>query len=593
MKFSIYQFDEFILDTSKRKLFCAGETVHLSTQAYEILLFLLKHQGEIVEKDTIISNVWNDSFVEENNLAVHISRIRKTLGEKKGENRFIETIPGKGYSFVLPIKQTDSSEVVKAIEQTANDFDKSNIDLSEIIAVLPFVFNGSNENLNEENLANQLTETFIINLSKLSNLRIISSSASFQYRNSRLDVQEICFQLGVKKCLIGNIYKKDNNYLVNLQLVNAITKEVIFGKTYSIDAEHIFQIRQETISEIVANLQIKPKVNIAFSSGRINQLDAESYRLFLQAKFIVENKFIREKKIEVLEEAVSMLQNLTNKYPDFSEAYSGIAYIYHLFASFSFMSIDVAMQKAKIYVEIALLFDNNNSEAYLVKGIIELVFEWNTANAKQSFIKSLQSNPNNSTAHLNLSLANLVCGDFKAALLNQHRASVLDPLGLKSHLMKCRILLFAREYEKAIAQAQDILDIDSRLPMPTSIIALAYALLGKYDESINYNEKLRKIYESEESLIQLANIYAVFDIKDKAILILEQVLQNSNESVLDFYDIALVYCALGETDSAFDFLERAIKNKSYNLSLVKVDPRADTIRKDKRFDSILRRINLS
>ena len=135
-----YKFGEFYLDTNSRNLLHHENLIRLSPRAFDILLYLIVNQGQVVTKDEILENVWADSFVEENNLAVHISALRRVLKERVFNTKHIETISGRGYCFLTPVKQVNSS-VFSAL--SANRAPEP----SEIrsIAVLPFVNKNNDE----------------------------------------------------------------------------------------------------------------------------------------------------------------------------------------------------------------------------------------------------------------------------------------------------------------------------------------------------------------------------------------------------------------------------------------------------------------
>src|SRR5205809_4993131 len=95
-----YAFAEFELDCARKRLLKQGKPVALNYRAYELLAVLVERKGEILSKDELLEKVWEGQFVEEGNLPVHISALRKIFGEKKDDNRFIVTVPGRGYSFV-------------------------------------------------------------------------------------------------------------------------------------------------------------------------------------------------------------------------------------------------------------------------------------------------------------------------------------------------------------------------------------------------------------------------------------------------------------------------------------------------------------
>src|SRR5215204_5759558 len=105
------RFAEFELDTSKRLLRHEGKTLALNAKAFDLLVYLAENAGRVVSKDEILDAVWENRYVEEANLKVQISALRKALGERKDEHRFLVTIPGKGYKFVGDI-QNGNDEIV-------------------------------------------------------------------------------------------------------------------------------------------------------------------------------------------------------------------------------------------------------------------------------------------------------------------------------------------------------------------------------------------------------------------------------------------------------------------------------------------------
>src|ERR1051326_4889038 len=100
----LYEFGPFLLDASQRVLFRAGERIPLTSKAFDTLLTLLRNPGRIVEKYDLISAVWPDTVVEENNLNQKISALRKVLGEGQGGKPYIETVPRRGYCFVASVR---------------------------------------------------------------------------------------------------------------------------------------------------------------------------------------------------------------------------------------------------------------------------------------------------------------------------------------------------------------------------------------------------------------------------------------------------------------------------------------------------------
>ena len=113
----IYRFDEFQVNARKRVLLRDGQALALNARAFDLLLVLVTSAGQELTKDELMERVWHDQIVEENNLAVHIHNLRKLLGERKDEHRYIVTIPGVGYRFVAEVDECDS-EVAELLIET-------------------------------------------------------------------------------------------------------------------------------------------------------------------------------------------------------------------------------------------------------------------------------------------------------------------------------------------------------------------------------------------------------------------------------------------------------------------------------------------
>src|SRR5215203_2685373 len=111
----IYEFDKFRIDAVRRRLTDSGGAVlPLAPKAFETLLYLVRNAGELLEKEEIMGAVWADTIVEENNLNQSISAIRRVLGEKQGEHRFVVTVPGRGYKFVAEVGSPETVRVPPA-----------------------------------------------------------------------------------------------------------------------------------------------------------------------------------------------------------------------------------------------------------------------------------------------------------------------------------------------------------------------------------------------------------------------------------------------------------------------------------------------
>jgi len=165
---TIYAFDKFQIDTRKRLLLCDGQQVQLKPKAFDLLVALIESGGRDISKDELMERVWENQFVEEANLTVTISYLRKILGDKTGENRFIVTIPGRGYRFIGELQQPPDEFILEehtisqiVIEEESDDSNKKTIYLPSANNGLDlhreneFAFNSSSTAVLETNIVEQ------------------------------------------------------------------------------------------------------------------------------------------------------------------------------------------------------------------------------------------------------------------------------------------------------------------------------------------------------------------------------------------------------------------------------------------------------
>jgi DNA-binding winged helix-turn-helix (wHTH) protein/Tfp pilus assembly protein PilF len=180
-----YGFGPYELDPGKRILTRDGEAISLTPKATEILLVLVKHAGQLVEKDELLKEVWPDTFVEEANLSQNIFTLRRALGDDRTGAKYIETIARRGYRF------TSSVQTIGPDEYEPKDSFKSDDDITKrpVVVVLPFSNHTGEAEL--DYLADGLTENIINNLSRISQLRVMSHTAVFRYKSAERDPQQI------------------------------------------------------------------------------------------------------------------------------------------------------------------------------------------------------------------------------------------------------------------------------------------------------------------------------------------------------------------------------------------------------------------
>jgi Tol biopolymer transport system component/DNA-binding winged helix-turn-helix (wHTH) protein len=110
----VFQFDDVQVDVDNAQVFKAGRRVSMEPKAFRVLVFLLEHPGRLIEKDQLLTAIWGDAFVTENTVTRAIALLRKALGDTKGEPKYIETVPTRGYRFIAAVTQEAAESVPTA-----------------------------------------------------------------------------------------------------------------------------------------------------------------------------------------------------------------------------------------------------------------------------------------------------------------------------------------------------------------------------------------------------------------------------------------------------------------------------------------------
>jgi TolB-like protein len=268
-----YAFGSFEIRPDERRVLNAGEPVTLGARAFDLLLALIEHRDRVVGKDELMALVWPGMVVEENNLTVQVSALRKMLGVEA-----ISTVPGRGYRFTL------TPDERPAISPTATAASAAALELPEkpSIAVLPFA--NTSGDPEQEHFADGIAEDIITELARFHTLFVIARNSSFSFKGKTVDVRAVGEELGVRYVLEGSVRSSERRIRVSAQLVDATTRGQLWAERYDRLLEDVFAVQEEITRSIVA--AIAPQVD-AEEQARVRRLRPENlsaYDLALRAR---------------------------------------------------------------------------------------------------------------------------------------------------------------------------------------------------------------------------------------------------------------------------------------------------------------------
>jgi len=557
-----FEFGPFRIDASERQLLRDGEVVPLTPKVFDVLLALVQNSGHILSKDEVMKIVWPDTSVAEGNLARNISTLRSALGERPRESQFIETIPWRGYRFMAAVRKIHDQERRRAIDS---------------IAVLPFV--NVSANAGTEYLADGITESLIRNLAQLTKLRVTSRYSAFRYKNRDADARAIGRELKVASLLLGRLAESDDLLSISVELVDTIDDRHLWGAQYIRKRGDLFTAQETIAREIAEKLRIEISGPQRELLAKRHTKNSEAYLLFLRGRFHF-NKLTPDG----VQKGAECFQQAIEKDPNYALAYAGLADCQNYLAN---------RDQAKKAISKALELDNDLGEAHASLGFFRFLYDWDFAGAESEFVRAVSLSPNYAEAHhwYAIYLANV--GRHEEAFREAEMAVERDPLSLLMNMTAALNFYTGREYDRAIAQLEKVIEMDGNFPAAHSVLGCVYVQKQMYEAALVEYKKVFDLVKGaapvEASVkVIMAQAFARWGKKSEATKLLEEVAGVPTSA----YSVAGVYGALGNKDKAFEMLNQAYDEHDMQLVSLKVDPALDDLRHDARFTDLIRRVGL-
>lgn len=301
-----YEFGEFRLDPSQQALVNArDEPVALTPRAYDLLLHFLEHPGELLGKQALMSAVWHDTVVEENNLSQHLSALRRVLGDRHGP--YIVTVPRRGYRFVADVRLTE------ALARPGSDPSDASI------AVLPFVNLGAEAS--QEYFGDGLADEVIHLLSRVPGLAVAARTSSFSYKGRDRHVKVIARELRVAMVLEGSVRWSGERFRIMAQLINAASGYQIWSQSFDRRFHEVFSLQGEIATSIVEAIRSHLRIPLLPAAIPLPPTsDLEAYRFYLQGASLA--ALGAEPGIR---RGIALLQQAVDRDPGFARALGALA----------------------------------------------------------------------------------------------------------------------------------------------------------------------------------------------------------------------------------------------------------------------------
>jgi TolB-like protein/DNA-binding winged helix-turn-helix (wHTH) protein/Tfp pilus assembly protein PilF len=578
----VYEFGDFRLDVSRRLLLAKGvsEPRAITPKAFETILCFVEHPGELLDKDRLMAELWPGLVVEENSLTQVISMLRRILGEARGENRYIATVPGRGYRFVahvtrlpdapdtqptgvprasvvdassgrlhrsklvVPVALAASALGIalfayawhvgwwQAKENTVPARSESPTVVTQLpprsIAVLPF------QNLStasgSELFAAGLADTILHQLASLSEITVIAGTSSFLFKDRNLDTRDIGRKLNARYLLEGSVQSDKDRLRVTAQLIDATTASHVWSLQFDREPDDVFAVQDEIAVAVARALGVSlDPTAAALAMQGTTKLDA--YLAFIHGRSLIASR-----KIADGQRAIERFSAAITLDPKFAAAYAALAAA-HMQASFLRHDSDdgaraEADRAAAPLIEKALALDPHVAQAYVVRADLKMAAN-DAQGAEADFRQAIALNPNDATTFEKY--ADFLGDDperYEQALALARQAARIDPLTPRNHHLTAVILLDRGSLEEAEVLLLRALELAPDFYPSIARLGTLRHWTNQLAEAVKFGEQAIAI-EPHALWVRMSLINAYLDMEDADAA--RQVLEEVDERRPEFW----------------------------------------------------------
>ncbi len=454
------------------------------------------------------------------------------------------------------------------------------------VAVLPFVNAGGNPDA--EYLSDGITESLIDSLSQLPNLKVRSRDVVFRYKGKESTTQKAGTDLGVPVVLTGRLTQRGDNLAIRVELIDVKDNNQLWGQTYNRRLADVLAVQAEISRDVTEKLRIRLSGEEQKQLAKRPTENPEAFQLYLQGRF-----HLIKRTPEAHKKAIDLFTQAIAKDPNYARAHAGLADAYAYLAFDGGLPPKETMPKALDATKRALQIDEKLAEAHVSQGLIKRFYEWDWSGAEREFQRAIELNPNHAEAHHQYAALLAGLGRHDQALAEIQRARELEPLNLLINTHVGWILGIAGRHDAALEQFRKTNEMDPNFAHAYFDTGEVYEWMRNLPGAIAaYQKSLVLAGPQPEEMGYLARAYARAGNVAEARKLIGQIQAMSTRRYVSAYALSLAYEGLGDQEAMFQWLEKALEERSGGLVWIKVHITTDRAKADPRFHSALRRMGL-
>ena len=569
------EFVSYRIDAEQRLLISGGSTIRLAPKVFDTLLVLVE-SGGIVEKDELLKRVWPDTFVEEGSLARNICTLRKALGENSDDQRYIQTIPKRGYRFVPPVRSVPHHAAISDHRAGTH---------RDAVAVVPFLLRTPSPEVDFLSVA--LADAVAHRLDSSGNLLVRPTVSVLRYAGREADWKQVAHDLNVDLVVDGTIQRMGPNIRVLVRVHRVRDAVLLYSAKLDAESDDLFGL-EDRLSEGVRGALLPPpqakKKNGAFARKISPKTTSPiAYELFLRAA----ERVTRLNKWDT-QAAIEMLTRATGVDPSFTEAWARLSQAC-VQMSVAFDSDPRWFQMAEHAVRMTLALDMGNADALCARGqmLWSPHHSYQNRQALRALNGALKMNSACHSARIWRGLILFHLGLHEEARSGLEEARATDPDDTRALVFLGQTALYRGDYEEAREFNHRALAADPASIWPNIFYPTILLYLGRPGEAMERTRIARAMLPEEPTLLSIEGLIAACEGDfHKAERMAHEALTHT-QSLLHthhlWHNAAEVFAMCGQPEKAIPLLRRCAEMGLPNYLLFGSDPHLHSLRRNPDF----------
>jgi DNA-binding winged helix-turn-helix (wHTH) protein/Flp pilus assembly protein TadD len=554
---SSFEFGPFRLDAQRRLLWRSGELVDVPPKAVDLLAVLVAEAGEVVLKRDLLQRAWPDTFVEEANLSVNVSALRRALGKREDGGSYIETVARRGYRFVAPARPSSAPPS---------------------LAVLPFRVLGAVAGLDW--LGPAMADALITRLGGTG--RVIVRPTSAVLRHGGLDPLGAARALGVDVVLEGSVQVQEGRLRVTMQLWPVSQAAPSWTDTLEAALGDIFAIEDEVAQRVAGALALTLSAGERVSLRRRGTVSLEAYEAYTRGRL-----FWSRLTGASLVKAFTCFAEAAALDPAYAHPHAGLADAHLTLGVSGLVRPHEAWAEAGAEARRAVELDDSVAEAHVSLAFVRLFESWDWAGAGTELDRATALGPGAAGPHQWRAVYLGALGRFDEAAREIERAREIDPVSAMVNAVAGLHHTLSRQADRALEQHRKTVELEPNQFLGYWGLGIALAAAGRHEEALAEHRRAVDLAEGAGFVkAVLARTLAAAGRTDEA----RSLLREEAATPASAYQAATVELALGEEAAALASLEQAVDAREPWVILLKVDPMLDPLRGHLRLASLEQRV---